>query len=925
VTAVYTFLFTDIEGSTRLWEQRPAAMRAALARHHALLHAAIAARGGEVFQIVGDGFCAVFPAPLPALQAALDAQHALLAEFGAASDPALKVRMALYSGPADPAAGYTGPTLNRLSRVLAAGHGGQVLLASATAGALRGRLPPGVSLRDLGLRRLRDVPQPERLYQAAAPGLPEVFAPLRTLDARPSNLPAPLTSFVGREAELGAVCGLLRREDVRLLTLAGPGGTGKTRLALAAATAVLDEFSHGACFVALADVRDPALVGEALVQALDLAEEGRPPARVLRDALAERELLLVLDNFEQIVAAGGLITDLLAHAPAVKALVSSREALHVYGEHEYDVPPLARPAPGRLPPLDVLERIPAVQLFVQRARVARPDFALTAENAAAVTEICARLDGLPLAIELAAARVKSFSPEALLARLARAGRGLALPLLSGGPRDLPARQQTLRGAIEWSYDLLEPDERAWFVRLGVFAGGFDETAAEAVAGEDLTARLPAGDALNALVAKNLLRVSAAGGEEARFDMLETIRAYALERLEAAGAAAAARRRHAAYYLELAERASPELDRERQAQWLDQLEREHANLRAALDWALGDGESTLALRLAAALGMFWRVRGHMAEGLRRLEAALAAAGAQGDPTAASNALRIRALNGLGAIRWSQADYAGARAVLNEALALARAVDDYDGQMRALNTLGLIAWRKGEYALARTLLEEAVALGRAHQDVALTTGVLGSLALVAQETEEYALAWRLHTECLQIERQIGDRRGVALTLNNMGEIARLGGDLDEAARLYAESLVVLREIGYKVGLAGALLNLGHVALARGDPARAAAYCGESVAVSVEIGDQENIAECLEVLAGVAAARGQAARGAQLYGAADALRTRLGAPLAPAMREDVEQGVRRVHEQLDPGSFEAAWNAGREFDLDQALAAAAAVYGA
>jgi tetratricopeptide (TPR) repeat protein len=435
----------------------------------------------------------------------------------------------------------------------------------------------------------------------------------------------------------------------------------------------------------------------------------------------------------------------------------------------------------------------------------------------------------------------------------------------------------------------------------------------------LSAELPAGDALNALVAKSLLRSSAVADEAARCDMLETIRAYALERLESESAAAGVRRRHAAYYLALAERAGPELHGARQARWLDDLEREHANLRGAFDWALDNG-STAWPSSAAALYPFWRVRGHMAEGRRRLEAVLGVVA----PGAAHDALRIKALNGLGAMRWSQADYAGARTVLNEALALARAADDYDGQLRALDMLGLIAWRQGEYAPARALFEEALALGRAHLDVAMTTHVLGSLALVAQEMEDYDLAGRLHAECLAFELQNGDRQSAGITLNYMGEIARLQGDLEEAARLYAESLALLREIGYKTGLAGVLLNLGHVALARGDPARAAAYCGESVVLSVEIGDQENIAECLEVLAGVAVARGQAPRGAQLYAAADALRRRLGAPLPPAMREAVERSEEQLRAQLGAEAFEEARTAGREFDLEQALAAAAEVYG-
>ena len=465
-TGTVTFLFTDVEGSTKLWERYPEAMRASMARHDEVLLGVMESSGGFVFKTVGDAFCVAFPSAPHALEAALAAQRALLSEGQEKTGP-LRVRMALHTGSADERGGdYFGPPVNRVARLLSAGHGGQILLSSATKELVRDALPEGASLSDLGERRLKDLFRPERVFQLIAPELPTSYPPLKSLDARTNNLPAQPTPLVGRESELGEVRDLLRTEGVRLLTLTGPGGIGKTRLGLQVAAELLDKFEDGVFFVALATITDPALVASAIAEPLGVVEAGDQPLEEgLKDFLRSKELLLLLDNFEQVLGGAPLVGELLSACPKLNVLATSRSVLRVYGEQEYPVPPLELPRPGRLPPIDRLSQYEAVRLFIERAKAASPNFSVTDENAPAVAEICMRLDGLPLAIELAAARIKLLTPGAMLERL-----GSRLKLLGGGSRDLPERQRTLRGTIEWSHALLEEGERMLFARLAVFSG-----------------------------------------------------------------------------------------------------------------------------------------------------------------------------------------------------------------------------------------------------------------------------------------------------------------------------------------------------------------------------------------------------------------------------------------------------------------------
>jgi predicted ATPase/class 3 adenylate cyclase/Flp pilus assembly protein TadD len=903
-TGTLTFVFTDIEGSTKLWEHDAPAMQVALARHDELLRRAIEEHGGYVFKTVGDAFCAAFLTAPDALEAALDAQRLLLKERWGESDP-LRVRMALHMGAAEERDGdYFGPPVNKVARLLSAGHGGQVLLSLPTQELVRDQLPAGTSLMDLGERRLKDLFRPERIFQLTAPSLPSEFPPLRTLESHPNNLPLQPTPLVGRERETREVADRVCTEEVRLLTLTGPGGTGKTRLALQAAADLLEEFSDGAFFVTLATITDPELVPSAIAGPLGVKESAEQHfIETLKNYLQGKELLLLLDNFEQVLKGASFVGELVATCPKLKVLATSRIPLRLYGEQEYPVPPLALPDPRVLPPLKALTQYEAVRLFVERARAVKADFEVTNENAPAVAEICARLDGLPLAIELAAARVRLLSPEAMLTRL-----NTRLKLLKGGPRDLPTRQQTLRGTIDWSYELLEEEEKTLFGRLSVFSGGRTLEAIEEIC--DPEGAFDALEGVESLLEKSLLRREEGAGGESRFVMLETVHEYAREKLQEGEEAEAIKEAHAEYFLRLTEEAEPELKGPDQLEWLERLEAEHDNLRAALSWSLGGADAELGLRLAGALWYFWSFRGYFSEGRGWLEEAIAG-NVKAPPMA-----RARALRGLASLAVDQGDYERAGTSAEEALALYRGLGDDKGVADCLGELGWASIYRGDYERAAALFEEGLAAARESDDAWSIAFALNALSVLAGNRNDFERAEALWEEALALGRKVGDRTRVRAVLTNMGYAAMVRGDFKRAEVHLEEGLAIARELNEPYANAGSLLNLGIVATRRGDHGRAKTLLEESLALHRELGSNRDVAECLEVMAEVAGGLGEDLRAGRLWGAAGALRQATDNPWLLYEGRLHEPYLSAARSQMEESEWSEAWQEGWAMTLDEAV---------
>jgi predicted ATPase/class 3 adenylate cyclase/DNA-binding CsgD family transcriptional regulator len=950
-TGTVTLLFSDIEGSTRHLQRGDERYADVLEASRHLLRTAFQHFHGHEVDTQGDAFFVAFARATDAVSTAVEAQRTLASQAWP-EGVAMRVRMGLHTGePHRAADGYVGLDVHRAARIMKAGHGGQILLSQTTRDLVEHELPEGASLRDLGAHRLKDLEHPNHLYQLVTIGLPADFPPLKTLDTHAHNLPIQLTSLIGREQEIAAIGHLLQRQEVRLLTLTGPGGTGKTRLGLQVAAELSEEFSDGVFFVNLAPLSDPELVVPTIAQTLGLKEAaGQPLLDLVSTSLREKQLLLLLDNFEQVVGAALQVAALLARCPKLHVLVTSRAVLHVRGEQEFAVPPLAVPDPTHFPDLVTLSQYEAVALFIARAQAVQPEFHLTTVNAPAVAEICVRLDGLPLAIELAAARSKVLPPRALLARL-----GQRFTLLTSGAQDVPARQQTLRNTIAWSYDLLDAGEQVLFRRLSVFVGGATLEALAALyttLGEEPGLVL---DGIASLSDKSLLGQSEQEAEEPRFVMLETIREYGREALTVRGEMEATRQAHAVYYLALAEAAELEWQGPRESVWNERLEQEHDNLRAAMSWLLERRATEMALRLGAALWWFWLMGGNYHEGWHFLERALEgseevavplrakalwAAGnlavrlghsEQGETLCQESLALFRAIGDtkgtgtavlhLAMVAQARGDLVEARSRYEECLVLSREVGDKSLVAWALESSAEIAILQGEYARARPLLEESLALFR---EVSNTSGVATSLkwsALMMFSQGDLARAHAVAEESLALYKEIGSKSEEAEVLSVLAEITFYQGDTTTARLLFEKTCAFYREVGNEGQLAWTLSLLGKVIAAQGDLAAARACYEESLNRANGVNSHLSfldIPPALEGLAVVVAAQEEPTWAARLWGTAQAQREAYGVPLPPIYRADYEQAVAAARTHLGEQPFALAWAEGRSMTPEQALAA-------
>jgi predicted ATPase/class 3 adenylate cyclase len=906
-----TFLFTDIEGSTNLLRQLGDRYADALSDYRQLLRDAFRAWGGHEVDTQGDAFFVAFPRATDALAASIAAQRTTGAHdwpLGAK----LRVRMGLHTGePLNADAGYVGMDVNRAARVCGAAHGGQILLSQATRILVEEDLPEGVSLRDLGEHRLKDLTRPQRLFDVIVADLSVDFPPVKSLNVLPNNLPTQLTSFIGRDRQIAEIKALL--SQARLLTLTGPGGAGKTRLALQVAADVLEGFKDGVWLVELAPLSNPDLIPQAIASAVNVREQpGRPILSTLTDDLQRKHLLVVLDNCEHVVAAcASLANTLLRACPNLRILATSREALGIAGETSWRVPSLSLPDPDRLPGLESLSAYESVRLFIDRAVAALPAFTVTPENAPWIAEVCHRLDGIPLAVELAAVRVKSLSVQQIASRLDDRFR-----LLTGGSRAALPHHQTLRAAMDWSYDMLSEPERIGLRRVAVFPSGFTLEAAEAVSEGDGVDASEVLDLLVRLVDKSLVVAEEDGGE-VRYRLLETVRQYGRERLRESAETAAVQRRHRDWYLGLAEQVGPNLFGAEQAAWFDRLEVEQANLRAALMWSIENEGAEAASRLVGVLWRFWAVRGYFEEGGRWLEAVSEAAKRSTD---APPAFRAQALNAAGHLALSRGGLATARTLLEESLAIRRQLGDRADVAVALSNLGTVAIHQGEMVMARALLEEGLAIRRELGDRVDIAGALDDLGTAAIEWGDAPMARALLQEGLAIRRELGDKAGIAASLNNVGMAAGKQGDYAAARSLLEESVLLCQEVGDKWLHAVTLDTLGDLARAQADPGAARLRYAESLLICRELEDMRAALYGLEGLAGVACAQGQYKRAAKLFAAAAGLREAGGVPLRISERADHDRDVAAAQSDLGEGAFGAAWAEGGEMTLAQAIEYAA-----
>ncbi len=949
-TGTVTFLFTDIEGSTQLLQHLGDHYATLLAEYRHLIRTEVQRQGGAEVDHPGDAFFFSFPRAQSALVASIAAQRALLAHTWP-DGIALGVRMGLHTGeprPADP--GYVGMDVHRAARICHAGHGGQILLSNTTRILVEEGLPAEVTLRDLGMHRLKDLSHPTHLFQVMAGGLPADFPPVRSLAARPNNLPLQLTSFVDRDREVTEVNELLPRAS--LLTLTGVGGCGKTRLALQVAAEALEAFTDGAWLVELAAVGDPALVAQTAASALRVREQpSRELLETLVDYLRPKQLLLVVDNCEHLLTAcAHFAHTLLRQCPDVRVLTTSREGLGVGGETLYPLMPLAVPALHAPQSAEVLLHYDAVRLFVERAVARVPTFALTDQHTQSVARICRRLDGLPLAIEMAAARINVMSVEQIEARLID-----RFQFLRGRDPTAPPRQQTLRATFDWSYDLLSDPDRVLLRRLAVFAGGFALGAAEAVCSGNGLEQAEVLDLVSSLVDQSWVIADPHPGE-VRYRLLETVQHYGEERLQTSGESARTQDRHLEHFLAFAERADVQLQGAGQQVWLERLEADRDNLRAALGRSQEAGQVEETMRLAGALVNFWSLRGQWSEGRRWLEGTLS------EGHRASEAARAKVLYGAGYLAWRQGDfaraaalsedsrtlysrlgdkqglayalltlglvarsqneYAHAEALHEESLALFRELDHRRGILWSLGLLGIVLWYRGNYARAAAMFEECLVLAHAQEYKGGIAAALHGLGRVAAYEGADARATALLEDGLALFQELGDQEGIASSLQILGRVALYRKDYEPARALLGESLTLFRQLEHPWVVVGLLAALAHVAVGEGNAQQAEALLVESMGVRKRLGydwDKWGLAEGLEALAAVATAQGRSERAVRLLGAAESVRTAISAPLPPIDQLEHNRQLATLRGRFHDDAFGALWAQGKEMPLEQVIAQA------
>ncbi|MGB7095862.1 MAG: tetratricopeptide repeat protein [Anaerolineales bacterium] len=910
-----TFLFSDIEASTNRWEKETGSMEIAFQRQEAIIRELMSEHGGYVYKMIGDAFQVAFDTAMQALMAAQASQRVLQSEsWGDIGQ--LKVRMALHTGVVDERGDdYVGPLLNRAARLMNAGHGGQVLLSQATYELVRDILPGGVRLRDLGEHRLKDLTRREHIYQLVVSDLETDFPPIKTLDSHPNNLPLEMTSFVGREQEIEEVKSLL--EINRLITLIGPGGAGKTRLALHLAADLLEDFNQGVWLVDLAAMNDPERVTQAVAGVLSVRDETqRPLIETLSEHVRDKDMLLILDSCEHIVKDCARLSDeLLRASPGLKILATSREALRIGGEHTYPVLSLDTPDPMHMPVLEELSQFDAVRLFIDRAVAVSPSFMVDNANAPAVAEICYRLDGIPLAIELAAARVGVLPIEVILARLDDRFR-----LLSKGDRAVLPRHQTLAAVIDWSYDLLTNDECMLFRRLGVFIGGWSLEAAESVCCGKRIEECAIFELLTGLVERSLVQMDHSN-QEIRYRMLETVRQYALDKAISASETEKLQNRYVHYFLDLVEEGEQKANREYVSMVPKQLAVDLENFRAALNWSFQDPAAygDAGLRMAGSLWVVWWTIGYLNEGRDWLEKAIREFPSLGAP-------RAKVLTNAGCITWQQGDYQIAGEYLTKAIEIYHdyATDDRGGLANALHMYGHVVFDQQDYLEARKIFEASLLIFREIKNQPLIVTLDSDIGNIDYHEGDYSSAKVKYEECLEVSREMGDQSLVAANLLRLGNIYRLEGDYERACILYEESLVSVREMEWNLELASNLHHLGYVAQFRGNYQEAAELFSESLEMQQDMGNKQGIAECLAGLAGLAVASGKFKEGVRLFAATEEFLNEFGAPLGPADRAEWERDLSIARDQLDKKEFPILWSDGADNTFDQTISQAKAIAG-